>query len=51
LINRPYLGHTLQKRPLWGEPKTQGITKKPKANYPDRDETIANWTNDIIYVL
>ena len=48
----------LDKQAIWGTHciaslsggivKTQDITEKPKANYPDMNETIANWTNDII---
>lgn len=31
-----------------GARKAPDVLQKPKANYPDMDETIANWTNDII---
>lgn len=31
-----------------GADKAPDVTDEPKANYPDMDETIANWTNDII---
>jgi len=50
LINSLSRAHTVQQL-SGGEDKTQDITGKPKANYPDMDETIANWTNDIIWVI